>query len=95
MAVTWKEGFLNLAMDEELKGETYRVFFVILSQMDQEYFSSAVPTAIARILSISRQAASRAVVRLVERGIIQRRFLSDKLIGFDILVFGKTSLPPE
>lgn len=86
---------MRLATDGELKGETYRVFFVILASMDKDYFSPAVPTAIAKTLSISRQAASRAVGKLVERGIIQRRYFSEKLVGFDVVVFGREIVPPE
>lgn len=86
---------MKLATDKELEGVTFRVFFVILSEMDQFHFSPAVPTAIAENLSISPSAASRAVSKLVEKGFIQRRYFSEKskkLIGLDVLIFEKKNL---
>ena len=89
---------MRLATSEKMTGEAYRVFFVILFSMDEDYFSPVVPTFIARTLSISQQAASRAASKLIEEGFIQRRYFAEneqKLIGYDVLVFGRTPVPPK
>lgn len=93
--MTWREGFLRLATDKALVGEMYRVFFVIMAHMDKDYFSPLVPAEIVKILSISKQAVNRSVNRLVESGVVERHYVSGKLVGFNVTIFGKESPPPD
>jgi len=93
--VSWKEGFLRLATTRVLTGETLRVLFAIIATMDAENFSSALPVNIAETVSISRQSVNRAIKKLEEVGFVERRYISGKVIGFDVLVFSKKSLLPD
>ena len=87
----WREGYLRLATTRALTGETLRVLFAILATMDAENFSPALPVHIAEIVSISRQSVNRAIKRLEEAGFVKRRYISTKVIGFDVLVFDQNA----
>ena len=76
-------------------GENYRVFFVILARIDQNYFSPVIPAEIVKVLSISKQAVNSSINRLVAAGLIERHYFSGKLVGFDVLCFGKEFPPPN
>lgn len=91
----WKESFSRLATTRVLTGETLRVLFAILATMDAENFSSIWPIHIAQTVSISRQAVNRAINKLEEVGFVERRYISGKVIGFDVLLFHKKGFPPD
>ena len=84
---------MRLGTDKALVGETYRVFFIIMAHMDRDYFSGIVPIEIAKTLTISKQAVNKALNRLVESGVVERHYVSGKLIGFNVTVFEKDTSP--
>ncbi len=84
---TWKEGFRRIARDRSITGEALRVLLVVLSAIEEGYFSSVTPREIGRILDIHEPSVRRAVRCLVEKGIIRKRHEQGKLVGYEIVEF--------
>ncbi len=82
---TWKEGFRRIARDHSITGEALRVLLVVLSFIEEGYFSSVTPREIGRILDIHDPSVRRAVRCLVEKGIMRKRYESGKLVGFEVV----------
>lgn len=65
-----QEALETVAKDKEIKGETYRVLFLICAYLDFENWIDISITNIAKELEIHRQSASRAIKILEEKKII-------------------------
>ena len=67
-----QEALKLLATDKDLKGETYRVLLLLLSQLDFENWIQITQKEIAETLEIKKQNVSKAVLLLEGKGIILR-----------------------
>jgi DNA-binding MarR family transcriptional regulator len=82
---TWKEGFRRIARDRSITGEALRVLLVVLSSIEEGYFSSVTPREIGQILNVHDPSVRRAVRCLVEKGVMRKRYESEKLVGFEVV----------
>ena len=82
---TWKEGFYGIARDREIGAECYRVLLIILGSVEYGLFSPVTPVAIARVLECDPSSVKRAVRTLIGKGIIRKRYASEKLIGYEVI----------
>lgn len=67
----FQEAFEGLAKDAELAGQPTRVLLFLLSRLDWENFISFSQKDIAEKLQIRREAVSRAVKLLREKGLLE------------------------
>lgn len=75
----------NIASNNQLRGEDYRVLLVLLAKADSESVLIA-QSEIAEILSIERSRVSRAIKRLTSIGVIDKRYIAGKLVGYSFLL---------
>ena len=62
----------QIATDEEIKGQTYRVLMFLLSQMDYENWITIHQPSVAERLGVARQRVTEGVKTLLEKGILIR-----------------------
>ena len=67
-----QEALKLLAIDKDLKGETYRVLLLLVSQLDFENWIQITQKEIAETLEIKKQNVSKAILLLEEKEIIFR-----------------------
>ncbi len=67
-----QEALKLLATDKDLKGETYRVLLLLISQLDFENWIQITQKQIAETLGIKKQNVSKAILLLEEKEIILR-----------------------
>ena len=67
-----QEALKLLATDKDLKGETYRVLLILLSQLDFENWIQITQKEIAEILEMKKSQVSRAINILEDKEIILR-----------------------
>ena len=67
-----QEALKLLATDKELKGETYRVLLLLISQLDFENWIQITQKQIAETLEIKKQNVSKAILLLEKKEIILR-----------------------
>ena len=65
-----QEALKLLAIDKELKGETYRVLLLLLSLLDFENWIQVTQKEISETLEMRKSQVSRAVNVLEEKGIV-------------------------
>ena len=65
-----QEALRLLAIDKELKGETYRVLLLLLSLLDFENWIQVTQKEISETLEMRKSQVSRAVNVLEEKGIV-------------------------
>ena len=70
--MTFQEALEELAKDKDLKGEHWRVFSYLLSQLDFENFIQVPQKKIAEALGMNKVSVSRAIALLSEKKIILR-----------------------
>jgi len=68
--MAFQEAFLNLAIDRDITGEVYRVFFYLMGKLDFENYIHVAQTDIAEALSLQKANVSRAVRTLCDKEII-------------------------
>ena len=75
----------KIANQKNLRGEDYRVLLVLLAKADsQEVEISQVE--IAKLLSIKGSQVSRAIKRLKSLGLIDKKIVAGKLVGYRFLI---------
>ena len=77
-----QEALKLLATDKELKGETYRVLLLLISQLDFENWIEVTQKEIAEMLEIKKQNVSKAVLLLEKKEIILRGPKIGRTYGF-------------
>lgn len=65
------EGLVNVATDQDLTGEDFRVLLVCLSEMEFENFLNRTQSELAEILGIRQQAVARSIKKLMSKGYIK------------------------
>lgn len=83
-----KKWLLKIACSKDLRGEDYRVLLVMLSAADSESIVIS-QTEIAKTLKIERSQVSRAIVRLILAGAIEKEIISNKAIYHFLLDFNQ------
>jgi len=66
----YQEQLAEVATDKELDGTTLRVLMICLANMQYENYVTLTQAEIAEILKIKQQNVSRAVKKLVDKGIL-------------------------
>jgi DNA-binding MarR family transcriptional regulator len=82
--MTWGEGFLRVAQDKDIKGETYRVLFTIIGIANGQSFADIAQAEIAAILTMTPRSVNRAIKLLEQKQIISKRYEGGKLVGYRI-----------
>ena len=77
----------KIASDKNLRGEDFRVFLILLANAKQEQVEIA-QTEIAQKLNIKQPRVSRAIGRLTSLGIINKKLIAGKLVGYEFLIKG-------
>lgn len=66
----FQKGSVELAKDKDISWETYRVFHMLLGQLDFENYILIPQSEIVKELDMKKQNVSRAIKKLVEKGIL-------------------------
>ncbi len=85
MLQEWLE---KIASEKKLRGEDYRVLLILLANAESEEVEIA-QTEIAQKLDIKQSRVSRAIKRLTELRIINKKLIAGKLVGYKFLIEGK------
>ena len=81
----FRDWFRKIAKDKSLRGEDYRVLLILLASAESSSVEIA-QTEIAESLEIKRTRVSRAIKRLTSLGIISKKFIAGKLVGYRFLI---------
>ena len=76
---------VKTACEKELRGEDYRVLLILLAKADTQSVEIA-QSEIAETLEIKRSRVSRAIRRLVNLKIIEKKLIAGKLVGYRFLI---------
>ncbi|MDJ0591151.1 MAG: MarR family transcriptional regulator [Pleurocapsa sp. MO_226.B13] len=77
----------KVACEKKLRGEDYRVLLILLAKADSQSVEIS-QTEIAQTLKIERSRVSRAIKRLNCLGLIEKKTIAGKLVGYRFLVDG-------
>ncbi len=78
MTSQWLE---DIANNRELKGQDLRVLLVLIANID--YLNVDISQVeIGKKLSIKKQSVNKSIQKLQKLGLIEKRFLSGKLVGY-------------
>lgn len=83
--MSWEKGLLTIAGDRDVTGEMLRVLLVLLAKVEVGSSTLITQAEIARILGMKRQNVSKAINRLVAKGIISKRIESGKILGYRVV----------
>ena len=78
MTSQWLE---DIANNRELKGQDLRVLLVLIANID--YLNVDISQVeIGKKLKIKKQSVNKSIQKLQKLGLIEKRFLSGKLVGY-------------
>lgn len=84
---TWRHGFLRIAREKEIGKEAYRVLFALLGSESDGNFISISRWELADILHMDPSNVTRATKLLEKKGVIKRRILRGRTVGYEIMEF--------
>lgn len=68
--LVFQKGLERLALDKQLRGESLRVLFALMSKLDYENFIHVSQQEIADLIDVKRSAAARGIAQLLARGVL-------------------------
>lgn len=77
----------RIAAQKDLRGEDYRVLLILLARADSQEVQIS-QSEIAKTLSVKRSQVSRAITRLHSLGLIDKKIIAGKLVGYRFLIDG-------
>lgn len=75
----------RIAAQKDLRGEDYRVLLILLARADSQEVQVS-QSEIAKTLSVKRSQVSRAIARLNSLGLIDKKIIAGKLVGYRFLI---------
>jgi DNA-binding MarR family transcriptional regulator len=84
---TWKEKLLALLRDKRLTGSGLKILLLLYASVEYGSFAPITPARIARLLGTQESSVKRSIKGLVENGIVNKRYESGKLVGYEIVEF--------
>ena len=81
----FRDWLRKIAKDKGLRGEDYRVLLILLASTESNSVE-ITQIEIAQSLEIKRTRVSRAIKRLTENGVIKKKLIAGKLVGYRFLI---------
>ena len=81
----YKDWLLSIAANRSLQGADFRVLLTLMA--NTEVVTAEISqTEIAKILGIESCNVSRSIKKLIENGIIRKKLIAGKLVGYRFLI---------